>query len=749
MEPKQNSSPSPSLGLDDIYFILFRHKWKILLFALTGILAAVVIFFRETRTYKSEAKLLVRYIVDSKSVTPAEGNAPTQSPDAGGENIINSEIEILTSFDLALEVADAIGAQKILAKGSKDTSRYNAATLILKNLTVDVPRRSNIIKVALRHSDPILVRLLLGELIDAYLKKHLEVHRSVGIFDEFLSQQTDQLRSRISQTEDQLRKVKEKAGVISFEDATRSMSTEMSRIREELLNTEAQLAQSKAGVAELEKLVPARSDTEAAKFGAPLEKINEYKSNNARLEGLLRKLQELQKEFTEDNSMVQGIRKHVAEAEIRKANLEKEYPKLSSLALAAPVDATQPPLDPRLERTKVAVLEAKMKILSSQLEKIRTEATGVDEAAHTVAQLERKKQLDDSNYRYYSASLEKSRIDETLGVARMSNINKVQAPSPPLRDISRIRKFMLIALAGGFLGGIGLAFLLELVIDQTVKRPNEIETAMRLPLYLTVPDSNTGSVANPRLSWSSSLKRLNPFTRLTVTPKTLSAAANAEPDQTEFESSKLHQSLRPFYEALRDRVVMFFEQNRITRKPKLIGVTSCANGSGVTTIASGLAASLSNTGDGKVLLIDLNLQHGGIHPFFEGTSVCGLLDILDNTHPSSARVQEKLDLVSASGANGSAVSVRSKQFTDLIPRLKASDYDYIVFDLPPVNQTSATLRLAGFMDQILLVIEAGKTNRSVVKRSLSFLASSNPSVAGILNKAPCVVPAWLNPEAGS
>ena len=69
---------------------------------------------------------------------------------------------------------------------------------------------------------------------------------------------------------------------------------------------------------------------------------------------------------------------------------------------------------------------------------------------------------------------------------------------------------------------------------------------------------------------------------------------------------------------------MYFEQRNMTHKPKLIGITSCAAGSGVTTIAAGLAAALSETGDGKVLLVDLNLEHGGAHPFFGGKPACGL-----------------------------------------------------------------------------------------------------------------------------
>jgi len=35
-----------------------------------------------------------------------------------------------------------------------------------------------------------------------------------------------------------------------------------------------------------------------------------------------------------------------------------------------------------------------------------------------------------------------------------------------------------------------------------------------------------------------------------------------------------------------------------------------------------------------------------------------------------------------------------KRFASLMPKLKASDYDYIIFDMPPVTQTSMTPRLA-------------------------------------------------------
>ena len=75
-----------------------------------------------------------------------------------------------------------------------------------------------------------------------------------------------------------------------------------------------------------------------------------------------------------------------------------------------------------------------------------------------------------------------------------------------------------------------------------------------------------------------------------------------------------------------------------------------------------------------------------------------------------------------------------------MPKLKASHYDYIIFDMPPVSQTSVTPRLAGFMDMVLLVIESEKTNQDVVKRANALLAESKANVRAVLNKTHTYVP---------
>jgi Mrp family chromosome partitioning ATPase len=87
-----------------------------------------------------------------------------------------------------------------------------------------------------------------------------------------------------------------------------------------------------------------------------------------------------------------------------------------------------------------------------------------------------------------------------------------------------------------------------------------------------------------------------------------------------------------------------------------------------------------------------------------------------------------------------------KKFYDLIPHLKASDFDYIIFDMPPLGQTSVTLPMSRFMDKVLVVVEAEKSNRDLLKRAYSELLACRASVSVIFNKARSYTPKWLAAE---
>ena len=301
---------------------------------------------------------------------------------------------------------------------------------------------------------------------------------------------------------------------------------------------------------------------------------------------------------------------------------------------------------------------------------------------------------------------------------------------------------------GGWIIGIAIAFLLDMVLDRSIKRPREIDGRLGLPLMMSIPRSG-GKKGKPK-------------------PKLLQSAA--EEQSTDLAISiptapwEERHFIRPYAEAIRDRLEYYFELKRMTHNPKLIGVTALDSGAGASTIAAGLATAFSDTGDGKVLLMDLNPERTGVHPFFEGKPVCSITEALESGRDVNARfkaAEKDLFLATVNGnlnnernrsgetgmIDGEGKQVPSrfipKQIYDLLPQLKISDFDYVIFELPPLGETSPTVAMAGFMDKMLVVAEAEKTNGEELKRQLTDLERNGADVSCLLNKVDDTIPKWL------
>jgi uncharacterized protein involved in exopolysaccharide biosynthesis/Mrp family chromosome partitioning ATPase len=718
----------PGLTLSDIYFTVFRHKRKIILCAALGIVAAVAMYKLDAPPYQSEAKLFVRYIIsENKALGPTTNDATAKSPDQRGETIMKSEEEILGSLDIAKQVAEAIGAEKILAKAGGGNNLGTAVALVKNGLSIYLAPASSVITVNFRHPDPEIVQPVLREVIERYRKLHVETHTANGMLGDFLAQETDQLRSRLSQTEDELRRATAKAGIISIEDAKRAHSEQLTNNRRDQLNAQAELAERTAVLDDLTKRIPATPGATEVEPVIASDVLADYRSVSQQIEGLQRSEQDLLTQFTAGSSRVKEVHARLVTAVEARTALERDHPQLISTVLANRRGGEATGLDPAIVASQIIALQAKIKVLNTQLGEIRVEASKVDQLEGPIVELKRKKELEDANYRYYSASLEQSRINETLGDGRVSNISQIQAPSPPFSDRNRSNKAIGMILAGSLLGGIAWAFLIELYFDRSIKRAVDIERSLRVPLFLAIPAFGR--------------KQLNGSARL------LNGAnghgANGHDRSTLVANGKAH-PLQLFHETLRDRLIAYFESVNLTHKPKLVAVTGLGRNGGVTTTATGLAQSLSETGGGNVLLVDMNVDQGVAQQFLKGQEVRGsdqLHDLRDHAH-----FPEKAAVATDQPSNYQLSRNMPQRFSRLVPKLKASDFDYIIFDMPPVTQVSITPRLAGFMDMVLLVVESEKSDTDLVQRAAALLTDSRTHVGVVLNKTRRYIPAGLDQD---
>jgi len=736
--PALGPEPQPGLSRNDILFALFRHKTAIGIFGLLGILAGVALHFFYPRHYESEAKLLVRYVLDRRTVDPIDNTTATT---LGGtpDSVINSEVEILSSWDLAVLVAEAVGPKRLLPSESSP-SKEAAAGIISLGLKVTARPGSSIIYVAYQDRNPELSMIVLNELLSRYFVKHLEVHRSAGAFD-FVSQQTDQVRARLNQAEDALKDIKAKVGIVSLADGTATLNAELIRTEEQLHLTEADLAEQRARVKEMHLPSPGADSAtnETGKIGSnqgvataaqeePSDKaVEQYRVVVARLADLRKSELDLLSKYTPGSVMVQIARTQISDLESEKKSMEKRYPDISSRIPGAVSSGES--TERVTQSARLAGIEAKADTLKSRVAELHEKMKQLAELAPYIGDLERKKELEENNYKYFANTLEKARVDEALDPSKIPNISAVQKPSPPTVVSGKRDKIALGLAAGGFAFGIALALLRELVFNQTLKRSSEIEAALRIPLLLSIPDAiSNGQTTLPEGRGPDNSNLVLRAQRGNLAP---------------WEAGHF---IRRYCEAIRDRIGLYFELHDLTHKPKLVGVTSFSTAAGTSTLAAGLAAALSETDQGKVLLVDVNLGPDHVHPFFKGKPAYSLATALQPPTPLDA-ASENLFLATVGNSHAGPAQLGLKKFFDLMPNLKASDFDYIIFDMPPLTSISPTWGMAAFMDKLLLVIEAEKSNRELVRRGYAKLMAERNNISVVLNKTHSYIPKALDTES--
>jgi len=265
--PQHHTEAEPSnLNLSSILVAVFKRKRTILFSTVAGAIAAAAVYLLWPHTYESDAALLVRYVLDRSAVDPETtgGAGATKTNDT----FINAEVSILTSWDLAVQVAEALGPKRVLPEAKGDPSTIAAAGAIFSGLKVVSTKNSNVIQVSYTNSRPEVATLVLNELVNRYFTKHLEVHRSAGAFD-FVSQQTDQVRSRLNQTEDALKALKAKAGILDLKEATAGLTAQAGKMEDELRAAEGDLAEQRARV----KLMEGAGPVSAPQAGPTVEPV--------------------------------------------------------------------------------------------------------------------------------------------------------------------------------------------------------------------------------------------------------------------------------------------------------------------------------------------------------------------------------------------------------------------------------------------------------------------------------------------
>jgi protein-tyrosine kinase len=162
--------------------------------------------------------------------------------------------------------------------------------------------------------------------------------------------------------------------------------------------------------------------------------------------------------------------------------------------------------------------------------------------------------------------------------------------------------------------------------------------------------------------------------------------------------------------------------------PNAIMFTGPSPDEGKTLTIINLALAISKDMEQTVLLVDADLRSPSIHRYFGLPPGPGLADYLLAgvpiqeilVHPSGF---DRLAILPGSRPVSQAAELMSSSLmAELVQELKHAYPDcYILFDSPPLMTYTDALAFAPLIDAIVLVVEAGKTPKEEIARSLEVL----------------------------
>jgi tyrosine-protein kinase Etk/Wzc len=175
-------------------------------------------------------------------------------------------------------------------------------------------------------------------------------------------------------------------------------------------------------------------------------------------------------------------------------------------------------------------------------------------------------------------------------------------------------------------------------------------------------------------------------------------------------------------------------------RPRAIAVTSASPEEGKSVTAANLALAIAQQGQ-TVLLVDADLRRPVQHEIFQTQRAPGLSDALVGLVQPLAVAQPYHAMpnlyVMACGteAPNPAELLGSESFIRFLDQM-LNKFDTVIVDTPPVNLVTDSAVVGSVCDGVLLVAEAGSTDRSVLANAVNELRHARGTVLGIvLNRA--------------
>ena len=689
-QPQVEEAPVP---LTHYFWVLKRHKWRLLGFIFLAVSATLVYSLQKTPVFESMAILEI----DNQTQMFEIGEGGVRLQGRNWDMVVETQIQMMDSTEIARKVIRELQLDRhpdfnrtlrkrreespgtvALAAPAQETAAEAPAAL--PGLHVRRRPETYLLEVRYRSSDPDLAAAIANAAARAFVEQgFLSQYQNTAELSKWLNRQLEGIKAKLERSQQDLRNYEKAHNVVNPEDRSNILNQQLQTLQEEMTRAQAERLRKQsefqaAGVGDLDAL--AISDQ-----GEPLTRLAE------RVDTMELQLSESATQLGPNHPNYKRM-----EAQVNRAKQSLEAVKKKVLGR---LEADYKQAQARENALSLAVSSAKAEV----------DRLGVYGAEYNI--LKRDVESQTKLYEELLKKVNEASINASIKATNLRLVGLASTPGAPVSPVIHLN--VLLALLLSTTLAVGLALAAD-YLDRTLRSSEQVEQWLHMPVLATVP----------RLQG----KRA---------PAVLLGSPGAAPD----DSRAVTRSHATFMEALsilRTSVLLSSPSSGL----RMVLVASAAPAEGKSTVASGLALALAQqteNGD-RVLLVDADLRRPNIHNIFALPNRVGLSTVLEGQNTLAeclqpSKIYPGLVVLPAGPSPRYSSELLTMHMSKFLEEVR-QEYRYVVIDSAPLLVCADTTILSTMADGVLMVTRAGETPRDAVAAALRQLRRVRANVLGLV-----------------
>ena len=429
--------------MNPLQFIrILQARYKIVLFVFfVTVLTTLTVSLWLPKSYKATTTVLLT----NKGIDPVTGHTlPTQLM----HSFMATQLDVISSTRTALMVVDRLKLdqnpsirQRFVENGEDSSIRHWLAARLVRNLSVEPSRDSNVITIGFRGADPAFVAVIANAFANAY--QEVSIRLTVEPSQQastYLSNQLNVLRNELEEAQRKVSRFQQEEGIV---DVDARLDVETRRLNE--LSSKLILAQNE---------IMGSFDESGGQAGGGLSVVN--------------------------NTLINGLKVNLVQAEARLADTEQRFGKNHPEYEGAKAQVTKI----RTELAKHTSITSRNAItreaeISDALEAQKTRVLALQQARDELKLLLR--EAEGAQHAYNSAQQYLNRTS-LEGRSNLSGVPILDVANPPeTHDSPRLFFNMFLSVFLGIMLGLGSGVLMEM-LDRRVRSTEDLVELIQVPV---------------------------------------------------------------------------------------------------------------------------------------------------------------------------------------------------------------------------------------------------------------------------